>query len=268
MTVLEVLNYINKSCWKDDSSLEELQSASLQAFQDLTLNKTQKKICYRVVGQSGSGKTSQLCFSLLESLKNFNEKPIVISVRFFAKYHKNYKFLLEKYGTENIREKTNGFALKCLTLTLEKIINEGYLLVFDLTLLSPIFEQYLFELLKKNNYKIEYHILAVNKKISNNFIEIRKKQRGEEFGRNINKSSKRYFYKILPISLKYLSKIDNTSFAYVWDSTHKNPICFGKLQDILKEFYISRKNKSFNLLDYKNLQEAKIKFFNKHLLEN
>lgn len=262
----KVLKFINESVWQDNTDSDYLEFASFEAFKEITRNKNKNKMLYRIAGQAGSGKTSQISYALSKALMSKNIEPVCVSVRFFAKYHKDYSELLKIYGEKEIREKTNGFALKCLTLTLEKIFKSGYMILLDLTLLDPIFEQYVYLLTQKYGYDVEYHIISANKAISDKFILNRQNNLLEmEGGRIIYSASKKYFYNILPKSLKYLSKIDKSNICYVWNVVSEEPIAEGKLCEIIDAFKQNRKIKNFCLKDAEYLKFKKYKFFINHL---
>ena len=67
----------------------------------------------RTVGQSGSGKSSQLIPALQNVLQE--NTYIRISVGMFAIFHPRYEFL-KKNNPNKLREETNGFALRALIL--------------------------------------------------------------------------------------------------------------------------------------------------------
>ena len=119
-----------------------------------------------------------------------------------------------------------------MSYVLKLLIENGYMVLLDITLLDPIFEEFVLSLLKENLYDVEYHILAVNKEISDSFIEKRLK----ETGRVIYKSSADYFYKILPIGLKYLCENDKLNNCYVWNAFDFEPVYYGKISQCLEDF--------------------------------
>ena len=222
--------------------------------------KTKRKFLYRICGQSGSGKTTQV-LSSIEKLVNENYNPVIIGVRSCAEAHPKYEYFKANYSYGELREKTNGFALKCMTYVLRLLIEHGYFILLDITLLDPIFEEYVLSLLKENNYDIEYHILAVNKEISNKFIN----KRLQESGRITYKSSADYFYEILPVGLKYICDNDSKNECYVWNAFDLEPVFNGKVADCFDKFKIAQNEiKEFKYTE-EELRISKLNIIKKHL---
>ena len=186
----KILEYVKNSPWPDDSEYEIIVDQAHKVYEDITKGKDKDTRFYRICGQTGSGKTTQLLKSL-EMYMEFNKKkPVVLGVRTCASYHPYYKELLEKHGNGNIREVTNGFALKCMIYVLKLLIENHYLILLDITLLDPIYEEYVLDLVKENSYVVEYHIMAVNKAISDSFIIKRLKTTG----RVVKKESSEFLF--------------------------------------------------------------------------
>ena len=227
----KLLNDVDKSCWKDNTNLEEIFNVSNIAYKKISKGKTKNRKIYRIAGQSGSGKTSTLFEPLVYSLEENGVYPVKLGVRFFSEYHPKHKELLKEFGISEIRERTNGFALKCLILTLFKLLKNGYFVVLDITFLMPSFERYLNFLIAKFNYNCEYYIISLNRKLSKNFIRIRQNEKGKEGGRIIKNCSERYFYKRVLPSIKYLSKLDKASYVKIWSPFYLYPFCFKDLNN-------------------------------------
>ena len=118
-------------------------------------------ILIRVVGQSGSGKSTQLIPALEDILKKISY--IKINVGKFAPFHPEYT-KWQKLSPELMREKTNGFALRALILFYRNCIENHVNILCDMTLLEPEIEHYLMMLAKKHGYQIQLHVLCVPKK--------------------------------------------------------------------------------------------------------
>ena len=181
---------------------------------------TQKHVLIRIVGQSGSGKSSQLLPALEESLKNC--PYIKISVSDFARFHPRFEWL-QKNCPGQMREKTNGFALKTLIVFYQYCIQKKINIILDMTLLEPEIDFYLMMLAKEMGYTIQTHVLCVPKKISNLFIKLRQKKTH----RQVNPSSSDYFFNALIPSLKNL--LHASFFTYqdtliLWNHTNSYPI--------------------------------------------
>ena len=181
---------------------------------------SEKPFLIRVAGQSGSGKSSQIVPALQHSLKQ--KQYIKINVGAFAPFHPNYKEIQEKTPNQ-MREKTNGFALKALVMFYKHCILNKVNLVLDMTLLEPEIDLYLMALAKKMEYKIQMHLLCVPKKVSNHFIYLRQKQTG----RYVSPKSSDYFFDALAPCLKALTHshlFDNQDTLILWTYFLSNPI--------------------------------------------
>ena len=174
----------------------------------------------RVAGQSGAGKSSQIVPALEEALQNKNY--IKINVGAFAPFHPKYDEW-QKACPDQMREKTNGFALRALVMFYKHCILNGVNIVFDMTLLEPEIDLYLMTLAKKMNYKIQTHVLCVPRKISNLFIHLRQLKTG----RIVKISSSDYFFNALAPCLKSLTRsglFDEKDTLILWSHYLTQPI--------------------------------------------
>lgn len=232
----KIIEYVNSSCWKDHTKTCIIIEKAQEIFNRLIDGKTKKKFLYRLCGQTGSGKTTQLLPAVKRVAEVQNLKPVVLGVRTCAQAHPNYEYFKDHFPPGELREKTNGFALKCMSYVLKLLIENGYMILLDITLLDPIFEKFLLDLLNRENYCIEYHILAVNKLISNKFIE----KRQQKTGRIIYKSSADYFYQILPEGLRYITSHDCKNNCFVWNAFDTKPVYMGKVCKCFNQFLKAR----------------------------
>lgn len=252
---LKIIDYVNHSPWKDDSDIKTIIDSAKKVYKDITFNKSRGKLLYRLCGQTGSGKTSQLLAAFEEYMKQKEIDPIVLGVRTCYKYHPQYEELLRIYGKNNIREATNGFALKCMSYVLKLLIENNFIILLDITLLSPEYEKYVLDLLNKNNYVVNYHIMAVNNDISDIFI----KKRYLETGRVVSNESKEYFNYILEIGLKYLCENDLKNMCYVWNAYEKEYKYKGNIKDCFNVFIEQKKLKQDFIYSEEELRQAKLK---------
>lgn len=258
---INIINYVKTTCWIDNTDIDVIISQAKKVFNDITKEKTKIKKIYRLCGQTGSGKTTQLLSSVEKFINEQELNPVIIGVRSCAEYHPKYDELKQTVPVGELREKTNGFALKCMSYVFKLLIENGYMVLLDITLLDPIFEQYILNILKEHSYDIEYHILAVNKQISDDFIAKRLKLTG----RIIYKSSADYFYKILPIGLKYICENDDINNCYVWNAFDLEPVYYGKIENCYNVFIETQNEiREFNHTE-DELRNAKYETLKKHL---
>ena len=197
-------------------------------FNELTKNKQplDSPFLIKLGGQSGSGKTVQLLPAIVENIKTDNY--VHLAVRLFAKKHPYYDELIEKYGEGLIREKTNGFALMCLFVVSEKLIQNKYNVFSEITLLDPIYEEYFARLAKIQNYKIIYNVLSVPLEISNKWIQDRLQNSTYEKNRIVSQNSIDFFYNILPKAILKILEIsdifDEGDCFVLWNIFEKNPL--------------------------------------------
>ncbi len=261
---LKVLEYIENSIWQDDTKNEEVIEIAQKYVKSLPKNLKKEKVLHRVTGQSGSGKTTQIMKSLCAVFEKQNIEFCHIAVRNFAKYHPNYENIKQEFGTKHIREKTNGFALKCLVYVLKYMFEANFLIVLEITLLSKDFETLILKLAEKNEYQINFHILAVSPKISDAFIQKRNQINNNVFEeeRLTYKKSTKYFNKEFPKTFSYLSCLKNFDTEVVmWNVFDLEPCFCGRLKKSKKSFYKNRRLEKKLLNSEEDLLFAKTKFY-------
>ena len=263
-TLIKLFKHLDTLCWNCEISNQEIFEIAKSQYASISSGKTKNKNFVRLIGQSGSGKTTQLLPCAKEYFAKNKLNPITFAVRDFSFCHPKYNELIKKYGISQIREKTNGFALRLLIVCLAHAIENGYDILFEVTLLSPKFENFLCSLLKLNSYKTLYLALAINKKISDAFIQKRKTQAGKEANRIVNKSSSKFFFKSLKRSIKYYSKNQPSDRIIVWNASSLFPIYDGSFRSCPSPFFRSQKQKKLCNSSENNMLSKKIEY----VLEN
>ena len=224
------------------------------------LKSTDSPFFIRLAGQSGSGKSSQL----LPAVKSaYQGKPYTqINVGKFAQFHPQYEFYQHNTPDE-MREKTNGFALRSLFFFTRYCLLNRINIIMDMTLLEPEIDLYLTALAQKNNYRMQTHILCVPKKVSDHFIRLRQNRTG----RKVRTTSSHYFFNALPVSLKGLTSsgiFNKADQLFLWSHYHTHPVYQTNMNNPwavrVLEHYRSRNN--LKIKDPKKLLKAKTKWFN------
>jgi len=177
------------------------------------------KFCIRLVGQSGSGKTSQLLPAVKAALEAQSQKYVSLAVRDFVLYHPNLSAIREHYDEGLVREKTNAFALTLLTLVLVRCIRAHLPILFEVTLLSPEYERFVHQCLSEEGYSCDYHCLAIDKAMSDAWIEARCR----ETHRVVSKRSSDFFFQTLQPAFESLQSVCMPNRVFIWDAYHTEP---------------------------------------------
>ena len=177
------------------------------------------KFCIRLVGQSGSGKTSQLLPAVKAALEAQSQKYVSLAVRDFVPYHPNLSAIREHYDEGLVREKTNAFALTLLTLVLVRCIRAHLPILFEVTLLSPEYERFVHRCLPEEGYACDYHCLAIAKETSDAWVEARCR----ETHRVVSKRSSDFFFQALQPAFETLQSVCMPNRVFIWDAYHTEP---------------------------------------------
>ncbi|MDR2769667.1 MAG: zeta toxin family protein [Puniceicoccales bacterium] len=175
--------------------------------------------CMRLVGQSGSGKTTQLLPAVEYVFQQTNLSPVFLAVRNFVPHHPHLEAIRQQYGENLLRENTNAFALSLLVLVFEKCVQRRYPIVFEVTLQSPLFEAHIHALLKENDYACDYQCLAIAKKDSDAWIQTRYLATQ----RHVSPKSAQFFFETLTPSLKFLQTIRLPNRFFIWSRYRLDP---------------------------------------------
>ena len=256
----ELFDIIDKMPWKTDIPNNQIVDICKNVYSFLTSKVTKTKKMIHLFGQSGSGKTTQLLPSALELFKHRNIYPLHICVRNFASLHPEYEKLMASFGKSEIREKTNGFALRCCSLVMAMAIFDGLDIVCEVTLLSKEYEDYYAKLLLSQNYKTLFLGVAVNPQISNTLIERRQKAAGKESNRIVYKTSSDFFSENLSSSLEFLVQKYANFDVVIWNISQKSPIFDGKMKNCFSIFNKERKKTPTLSVDVSSLLKSKIDY--------
>jgi hypothetical protein len=265
LAVKSVYETFAKDCFGNEQLMLDSKSFEQKAYDSYKMFvknkiKTPNPLIIRLGGQSGVGKTTQL-WGAIE--KNWNEEYYVrLAVGKFAPLHPYYKQIKEDFGESNLREKTNGFSLLFLLRMAELLIEGGYNILWEMTLLDPDFEEYFLRKAKKYSYNLFYNIIAIPKYLSDNFIN---KRRIKE-GRAVYESTADYFFDILPKALEKLKDLNglfnqNDIFA-LWAYSPSIIYLSNCCNEQFMQYFIEERKKT-DLLEQNEdeLKSVKNKFF-------
>ncbi|MCL2846631.1 MAG: zeta toxin family protein [Firmicutes bacterium] len=259
----KVFDYVGKSPWPDNVPDDVVFECGKRAAADMMQSGDyySDKLIYRLAGQSGSGKTTQLLPTIMKFEQLRARNPITIAVRNFPIYHPDYDKIVAQFPAGEVREKTNGFALKCLAVAVREILSRGLLTVLDVTILDPIFEEFINGQIVENGYTAQYHILAVSRAQSDIFIEKRRRAAGgAESGKIVYAKTGDYFYDILPRGIEYLASVDRVSNALVWSAYDTTPLYTGHFRGVNEALTNGRRITRIPVLSEDEMRQAKLAF--------
>jgi hypothetical protein len=189
---------------------------------DFTKNATKSHRFFRIAGQSGSGKTSQLLPGVKAYYAKLDLRPILVAARLFVPYHPFAKEIKNEYGPQNLRTKTNEFSTITMFLVLKTLIASGYDIILDVTLLDPIVEAALMQMLTSQNYATRCTLVAVSKEISDQFI-------GKRQGRKVAPATATEFWRATTLALAYYAKNHAEMPITIWSAWDLHPIYNGPI---------------------------------------
>ena len=190
-------------------------------IKDFTVNATKSKQFFRICGQSGSGKTSQLLPAASAFFASRSERPILIAARLFVAYHPYSEQIKTAYGAEHLRTKTNEVSTILMFLTLRALISKGYDIILDVTLLDPLVEAALMQMLTEQNYQTRLAMVAVSKEISDAFIGKRK--------RKVAKSTAAEFWRATRHALDFYAQNHPEMPVIIWNAWDPAPVYDGRI---------------------------------------
>ena len=193
-----------------------------QIIQDLTPTATKSHQLFRLAGQSGSGKTSQLLPATQSYFKKLKLSPILIAARSFVPYHPFAKAIATAYGPENLRTKTNDSTTILMFLTLKSLIAQGYDIILDVAFLDPLVESALMQILSQQNYTTRCTMVALSKEISDQFVDQRKQ-------RLVDQSTSSEFWRTTHLALAFYAKHHPKLPIIVWSAWDLQPIYSGPI---------------------------------------
>ncbi|MFV0485024.1 MAG: zeta toxin family protein [Candidatus Saccharimonadales bacterium] len=227
-------------------------------IKDFTQNATKSRQFFRICGQSGSGKTSQLLPAVNAYFESRSEQPILVAARLFVSYHPFSEEIKSTYGAEHLRTKTNEVSTILMFLTLRALIAEGYDIILDVTLLDPLVEGALMQMLKEQSYQTRLTMVAVSKEISDEFIGKRK--------RKVAKSTADEFWRATRLALEFYAKNLPDMPAIIWNAWDAAPVYDGPIGNPKS---IETIEKYWNVTalpenpDIQSLRAAKVSYFTK-----
>jgi predicted ATPase len=233
----------------------DAQTILPQVIADITTDATQTRQLVRIAGQSGSGKTTQLLPAAEAYFAHRQLHPVLVAARSFVQYHPHLVEIREQFGEENLRENTHEFTVIMMFLTLSALIANGYDIILDVTLLDPMIESVLNQMLTDNRYQSRIFMIAVSKEISDQFI-------GKRANRKVKSHTADEFWRVTQLALNFYAQNLPTTPITVWSAFDPTPVYSGTISDALS---IIKKYQSISELPQPTptetqLRRAKIEF--------
>lgn len=220
---------------------------------DFTQRASKKRRFFRIAGQSGSGKTTQLLPAARASFGDGN--PVLVAARRFVEYHPYGKEIEREYGTENLRRKTDDVSTVLMFLTLRGLIRGGYDIILDVSLLDPLVEEMLMGMLEGERYRVGMSMVVASREISEGFIRKR-------LGRVVAEETTDEFWRTSEASMGFYAEKFPKLPAVLWSAWGLGPIYDGEIGGCLDEW---RKNLAIKELpegmpSEEELREAKVEY--------
>ncbi|MBR0480081.1 zeta toxin family protein [Candidatus Saccharibacteria bacterium] len=232
--------------------LAEYPKILRKVINDFTLAATKNRRLIRIAGVSGSGKTTQILPAVEAYCEKNNFEPILLAARRFVEYHPHYEEIKDFYGVENLRKNTDEFSTIMLFLTLSELIENGYDIVLDVTLLDPEMESILLNLLTKGNYKTLILMLAVSPTVTELFLQGRAWRHTKE--------TEKEFIRATEKALKFYADSAPDLHIILWSVYDKPPVYDGPIKNSLGIFADYSAREELPKKDDDARRDAKIKY--------
>ena len=232
--------------------LEEYPAILKQVIADFTPAQTKNRHFIRIAGLSGSGKTTQILPAVEAYCKKHEYSPILIAARRFVEYHPHYQEIKDYYGEENLRKNTDEFSTIMLFMTLSELINQGYDIILDVTLLDPSMEAILVKMLQAENYKALLLMIAVSPTVTEHFLEGRAWRHTKE--------TEQEFIRATSKALEFYANTWGDMHFILWSVYDKPPIYDGPIKGSLDIFSDYSAREQLPAKDDDERREAKIHY--------
>lgn len=239
--LIQVIEYM-RSHWPSEVKpewqvgLKEYPEILEKVLADFVLAATKNRQLIRIAGVSGSGKTTQILPAVEAYCKKNNFEPILMAARRFVEYHPHYQEIKDFYGEENLRKMTDEFSTIMLFMTLAKLIEGGYDIVLDVTLVDPEIEAILLKFLKESNYNMLTLMIAVSPTVTEQYLAGRAWRHTKE--------TEREFIRATSYALNFYAEHAPDERIIIWSVYDKSPVYDGPMKNCVKIFneYSSRED--------------------------
>ena len=208
--------------------LEEYPAILKKVIADFTLSATKNYKIIRITGPSGSGKTTQILPAAEAYCGEHHINPILIAARRFVEYHPHYNEIKSHYGEENIRKLTDEFSTIMLFLTISELIQNGYDIILDVSLLDPAIEAILLKLIQTNHYEPLILMIAASPTVTEYFLQNRAWRH--------TKATEQEFTRATSLALNFYADHAPDFRIVIWSVYDLDPVYDGPVSDCLGIF--------------------------------
>ena len=247
-----VVNFYAKKHWNSELPVElrATKKDVVLAVKSFLQNQetTKNGIFIRLVGQSGTGKTTQLLPAARDYCAKNNLKPVIIAAREFAKMHPHYEEILRKYGKAEIRRRTDDFATMVMFLVLDEITRNRMDFILDLSFVSTKVEWMFLKMARRYRERL-FLMMAVPVNKNLELLGKREWRHTEELEKEFLQATK--------TSLEYYGRKD-AGRIIMWGFDSLQPIYDGRFQGSVRVFEREMKREKFDEgVDVDSLRENK-----------
>ena len=233
-------------------SIGEYPNIVAKVIADFSADKTKNCKLFRIAGLSGSGKTTQILPAVEAHCQINHLDPILIAARRFVEYHTHYQEIKDFYGEEKLRQMTDEFSTIMMFLTLSKLIETGYDIILDVTLLDPKIEAILLKMLEVKNYDLLILMIAISPVITEHFLRNRAWRHTKE--------TEQEFIRATLNALNFYATTSPDTHIILWSVYDEPPIYDGPIKGSIDIFNEYSSKEDLPKSDDDARREAKIKY--------
>lgn len=230
-------------------AVEEYPIMAARAIRDLCVGKTKTHKMIRIAGVSGSGKTTQLLPAAEKYFEAQGLNPVLVAAREFVKYHPYHDEIKDYYGDENLRKMTDEFSTIMMFLCMKQMVEQGYDIILDVTLLDPEIEGILLSVLEQEKYDSMILMIAVSPEVAEEHLSGRAWRHTKDTEAEFIRATKQAFL--------FYAKMAPAMRIVLWNTYERNPVYDGPIKDALEGFERYSTEKSVPVHDEADLREAK-----------
>lgn len=223
-----------------------------QVLKDFCEGRTRERNLVRTAGISGAGKTTQLLPAAEAYFEKKELKPVLVAARRFAPYHPHFKEIMRFYGESEVRKMTDEFATIMMFMVLAELLQRGYDVLLDVTLLDPEMEGILVEMAAAAGYELLLLIIAVSPEVAERHLSGREWRHTRETEAEFLRATSR--------ALEFYAESVPEMRVVMWNAFEEEPVYDGAVRGAISDFKETSSLAEIPEHDPNVLREAKIKY--------